>query len=257
MKRLINWINSLKGRKEIDTNKLPSQGYFYEPDFKIWIKKVEVVDILEYEKQYVNDIAVALQLIKAIVKKYTILSKKYTFENIKSIDIIFIFLEIVRFTNGKTMKIEYYNDITGKTEFVEFGVNSFNYFNVPKQSKECFDKKTKEFVVDGYKYSIPSIGVETSLTQFLIEKSWSPDVEKYNSYEYNFMYFLGNKHTLTFSEIDNLIEIFNNDIDDVEKEKINKIVEQFRGFSKYLLKDNNNKLVEINNKLDLSTVWKS
>ena len=69
------------------------------------------------------------------------------------------------------------------------------------------------------------------------------------------MYFLGNKKRLTFAEIDNLIEIFNTDMSDEEKEKVQNTVEQFRGFAKYMIKDNS-RVIEINNRIDLEKVWK-
>jgi transposase len=255
MKIIFDWLDSIKGRKEINVKTLPSQGIFYEKDFKIWIKKVKIEDILEYEKLYINDIAIVLTLIKKIVQNYTSMPSKYVFDDIKSTDIIFLFLEIVRMSTGRGIKIEYYNDISGVNELLEFTPNNFSYFNIPENLKKTFNKDTKEFVIGGYRFSIPSIGIETSLTQYLVEKSYSKDVEKYNNYAYDFMYFLGNKKRLTFAEIDNLIEIFNTDMSDEEKEKVQNIVEQFRGFAKYMIKDNS-RVIEINNRIDLEKVWK-
>ncbi len=255
MKVIFDWLNTIKRRKEIDVKTLPSQSIFYNSDFRIWIKKVAVEDIVEYEKLYVNDIAVVLNLVKSIVRKYTTLSKDYIFEDIKSIDVVFLFLEIVSYTINKPIKIEYYNDIAGVQESIEFSSSKFNYFTITDITKSKFDMDKKEFIIDGYGFSIPSIGIETSLTQYLIEKSYKPDADKYNKYEYNFMYFLGNKKLLTFAEIDNLIEIFNNDLDKEEKIKISKIIEQFKGFSKYSIKSNN-RIIEVNNKIDLSKIWK-
>jgi hypothetical protein len=255
MKVIFDWLDRIRKRKEIVIKSLPSQGIFYNADFRLWIKKASVEDILEYEKLYTNDIAVVLSLVKNIVRKYTTMPSKYTFEDIKSIDVVFIFLQIVSYSQNKTIKIEYYNDVTGKQEFVDFTPDKFNYFNLTDLLKDSFNIDTKEFTIEGYRYSIPSIGIETSLTHYLIEKSQAPNSQIYNTYDYNFMYFLGNKKLLTFSEIDNLIEIFNNDMDDSEKARINNIIERFKGFSKYSVK-NNNKVVEINNKIDLGSIWK-
>ncbi len=256
MKNIFNWLDSLKGRKELPIKSLPSQGIFYANDFKLWIKKVKVEDILEYEKLYTSDISVVLVLIKKIVQLYTTLPSKYTFDDIKSTDIIFIFLEIVRFTTNRAVKIDYYNDISGISESIELVPDNFNYFDVPKALKNTFNPETKEFIVDGYKFSVPSIGIETSLTQFLVEKSYATDIEEYNNYAYDFLYFLGNKSRLTFAEIDNLIEIFNKDMSDEEKTKVNNIVNSFRGFAKYVIKDKN-RVIEVNNRIDLEKVWKS
>src|ERR1035437_4148128 len=245
MNVIFDWFNQIKGRKQIDINKLPSQGIFYNTDFKLWIKKVNIQDVLEYESLYTNDITIVLSLIKKIVQRYTTLPKNYLFDDIKSVDIIFIFLEIVRWTTNKSLTVEYYNDITGAVEIIEFTPENFHYFMIPQTS---FSTESKEFVIDGYRFSIPSIGIETSVTQFLIEKSYATDADRYNHYEYNFMYFLGNKKRLTFNEIDNLIEIFNNDLSIEEKDKINNIISKFRGFAKYTLKDGN-RLIDINNRI--------
>ena len=43
-------------RIKIDTKILPSQGLFYKPDFEINIKKASKEDILDYEKNYINNI---------------------------------------------------------------------------------------------------------------------------------------------------------------------------------------------------------
>ncbi len=255
MKVIFDWFDAIRGRKEIIVGNLPSRGIFYDNDFKIYIKKVEIEDILEYEKLYKNDLSVALSLIKNIVKKHTILPKKYAFFDIKSIDIVYIFLEIVSLSTNKKIKISFYDDLTGEEELVDFDEQSFNYFEIPEQLQKTFDNNTKEFVIDGFKFSIPSIGVETSLGKFLLDKAYSPDADKYNGYEYNFMYFIGNKKILTFSEIESFIEVFNLDIGDEQKEKINKIVDQFNGFSKYTIKSND-KVVELSSKIDLSRIWK-
>ena len=66
---------------------------------------------------------------------------------------------------------------------------------------------------------------------------------------------LGHKNFISFDEIDNLIEIFNFDLDDDEKQKIKKIIEIFLPLQKYsLIKDN--KVIEINSKIDLGNIWK-
>src|ERR1035437_2244498 len=161
MKIISDWIDALKGRRELDVKLLPSQGIFYKKDFKIWIKKVKREDILEYEKLYTNDITVVLVLIKKIVAKYTSLSADYIFDDIKSSDITFIFLEIVRLSTDKEIKIDYYNDVVGAQEIIEFKPDNFNYFKVPEKLRKTFNDESKEYLIDGYRFSIPSIGIET------------------------------------------------------------------------------------------------
>jgi hypothetical protein len=79
-------------QKKIDKSKLPSQGLFYKDDFFIFIKKAKEDDIKEYEKNFVkNNLAVIIQKVKQIVENNIILSKGYIFEDIKSIDVVFLF----------------------------------------------------------------------------------------------------------------------------------------------------------------------
>jgi hypothetical protein len=118
-----------------------------------------------------------------------------------------------------------------------------------------YNKKDKEFDIDGYKYTLPSIGVENSLTNYLISKSNKKGAIKYNSYNYSFTYFLGKKNVVSFPEIDNLIQIFNFDMDDNEIKKVNSIVNTFLPIQKYSLKKGND-IIDINSKINLEKIWK-
>lgn len=243
-------------QKKVDAKILPSQGLFYRDDFEIWVKKADVGDIIEYEFNYIkDDLGIVLTRLKRIVEKNTILSSGYTFSDIKSIDIVFIFLEIVKLTKNKPISISYYNDEIGKDDLIEFGKNSFNYFKIGENLMKYYDKNEKVFIVDGYKYSLPSIGIENCLTNFLVDKQYDSDALKYNGYDYNFMNFLGNKNIITFAEIDNLIQIFNFDLDDSEKSKISKVCKMFSYLQKYSLRKGN-RVIDINSKIDLEKIWK-
>ena len=121
--------------------------------------------------------------------------------------------------------------------------------------KKYYDKELKCFTIDGYKYSLPSIGIESSLTNFLIYKSNHPDAHLYKDYFYDFTYFLSDKNELAFSEIENLIQVFNYDLDRNELKKVKKIVSIFSPIQKYsLIKDG--KVIDINSKIDLEKIWK-
>ena len=73
-----------------------------------------------------------------------------------------------------------------------------------------WNKDEKCFNLNGYKYSLPSIGVESSLTSFLIDKSYGDHSEKYSKYSYSFVYFLNNKQTkLRFNQTILIIWDFN------------------------------------------------
>jgi len=248
--------NILNIQKKIEVNQLPSQGFFYKNDFKIWIKKAKIEDIVEYEYQYEKeDLGLVINRVKKIVEKNIILSEGYTYYDIKSIDIVFLFFEIVKFTNNKQINITFYNDILGKDDTIQFNHQTFNYAKLSEETMKSYNQIEKEFLIDGFRYSIPSIGVENSLTKFLISKSYQPNADDYNHYYYDFLYFLGNKSTLTFEEIDNLIQIFNFDLSDDDLKKIKKIVKTFSNIGKYSLKKDQ-KIIDVTAKIDLEKIWK-
>ena len=248
--------NIVSGYRRIDKTKLPSQGYFYPKDFEIKVKKATDEDIIDYEYNFNSEnILDVIESIKKIVTKNTYFSKDYKFEDIKSIDIVFIFLEIVKFTTSRDIEIEYFNDDLGKKESIKFDIENFNYFNLNKFTKNYLPKDCS-FLIDGYKFAMPSVGVENSLTQYLFSVSNVPGSEKYSDYSYDFLFFLGKKNNLTFEEVENLVTIFNFDIDDVEKEKIQSIIKKFISIIDYNLKVNNS-LVDVKSRLDFEAIWKT
>ncbi len=256
----MNFLNLLKSllnlQKKIDTKILPSQGLFYKNDFEIIIKKADVADIIEYELDYIkDDIGIIIKKVKKIVQKNIILTHGYKFDDLKSIDIIFVFLEIVKFTKGESIKVNYFDEDRGKEDIIEFSNTYFNYFKVDENIKKHYDSENKCFTIDGFKYSLPAIGVETSLTNFLLFKSNHPDAHLYKDYFYDFTYFLSDKNELSFNEIENLIQVFNHDLDKNDIKKVKKIVSIFSSIQKYSL-IKNGKVIDINSKIDLEKIWK-
>lgn len=255
----MNLINILRGvlnyKKKIDIKRLPSQGLFYNDDFQLFIKKAEIEDIIEYESKYVkDDLNVIIEQLKNIVKKNCIFSNDYEFNDLKSIDIIFLFIEIVKYTKGRPIDLVYFNYESGKNDIIEFSSDYFNYFELDNLIPN-YDNESKQFIIDDFKFSLPSIGIENSITNFLLSKTKKKDIEKYNYYSYDFMFFLGNKRNITFNEIDNLIYIFNFDIDEDTKKKIKKIIKKFLPFQKYSLKKGN-RIIDIDSKINLEIIWK-
>jgi hypothetical protein len=254
---LINLFkNLLNLQKKLDIDKLPSLGLFYKNDFKVYIKKADIQDIIEYEYKYdSDDLGSVINKLKAIVEKNTIFSEGYNFKDIKSIDVVFIFLEIVRFSKGKAIKLYYIDDEYGSEEEIEFGSTYFNYFELDKDLKKLYDEENRQFIIDDYKYTLPSIGIENCLTNYLISKSDDPNAARFNKYNYDFTFFLGDKKTISFSEINNLIQIFNFDMEDSEIKKVKNIVKMFQPIQRYSLR-RGNKIIEINSKIDLEKIWK-
>lgn len=243
-------------QKKIDKSILPSQGLFYKDDFQISIKKANMEDIIEYEYGYnKEDLGIVLGRLKRIVEKNTILSSPYTFSDIKSIDIVFLFLEIAKWTNNRPISVTYFNNEIGRDDLVEFGKDSFNYFHIDEKVMEFYDKKNKNFLINGYRYTLPSIGVENSLTAYLVSKQSDPDAKRFNDFSYDFINFLDDRNKLTFSEIDNLIQIFNFDLEKSEISKIKKVCKMFLNLHRYSLKKGD-KVIDINSKIDLEKIWK-
>ena len=241
---------------EIDKSKIPSQSLFYKDDFIIKIKKAEKSDIKEYEEYFIKeDLVSIIDKVKTIVEKNLILSKSYLFEDLKSIDVVFIFLEIVKLTTGKKIKINYIDEVEDRLETIEFDDKNFNYFKLDKNIIEFYNSIEKYFHISGYIYTLPSIGVENSLNLFLIMKSDTIDIQKYSKLGFEFTYFLSDKNFLTFQEIENLIEIFNFDMEEEEKIKVKNIIKTFEPLQKYSL-IKNGKVIDINSKIDLEKIWK-
>ena len=108
--RLTNFIRRIFiKKKKVEIKNLPSQGLFYKDDFNISIKRVNIKEITEYENNYDREnLGLVLGRLKKIVENNIVISKGYSFKHIKSIDVIFIFLEIVRFTKEKPVQLEYF-----------------------------------------------------------------------------------------------------------------------------------------------------
>ena len=167
---LLNLVkNLLNIQKKVEKRFLPSQGLFYKDDFEISIRKAEQNDINEYEVDFIKDnLGLIIYKVKKIVEKNIVLTKEYTFEDLKSIDVVFLFLEIVKFTKGKSIKIDFINEMTGKPDTVEFSSEYFNYFKLNDNLINDYNKELNCFEIDGYKFSLPTIGIENCLTNFLI-----------------------------------------------------------------------------------------
>jgi hypothetical protein len=243
-------------QKKIDIKKLPSQGLFYKNDFEISIRKADVGDIIEYEFNFDREnLVLMINKIKKIVESNTIIKNGYSFNDIKSIDIVFLFIEIVKFTKGKTIEVEYFNDLTGRLDKITFDSTYFNYFTIDDKLMKYYDSENKYFIINGYRFSPPSIGIENTLTNYLVDKQYSSDAEKYSEYSYDFTFFMGDKSHLSFNEIENLIQIFNYDIDENEIKKIADVIKKFIHFQKYSLRKGD-RVIDISSKLDLEKIWK-
>ncbi len=240
----------LTERKTIDVRQLPSQGYFYPTDLTLSIRKAEFWDILEYESNIDRtNLLKSIECIKSVVEKCVILGSGYTYGHLKSVDIIFIFLEVVKFTNGKDIMVRF-TDGYGKDREVPFGPEYFNYFDFsPFMSK--YSPETREMLMEGYRFSFPSIGVENSLTRYISSRK---DASEFKNIVFDFIFFLSGRHDLEDHEIENLIQIFNSDLDELERKKVSSIISKFSTITSYSLRVDGVK-VEMKSNINLENIW--
>lgn len=250
-KKLIENLKIFSRKKEfknLTLNDLPSMGYFYDDNFKVHISKATEEDIENFKENYKPDTLNSLFSISEVVQKNILLPKGYSYKHLSSIDVVFIFFEIVRFTKEEPIYINL------PSYSVEFTPNNFKYFDVNEELKKFYNKDKKAFIIDGYSYSIPSIGVENSITKFLTICYYNNELDKYSDKNYDFLFFLNKRVELTTKEIINLIEIFNDDMEDEEVEKVKNIINMFEDFTTYRLYNKNGSIIKMNN-LNLERVW--
>ena len=220
-KGILDILSSITSEeKTINIKDLPTQGYFYPSDFRIKIKKASKEDILEYNYNYIKDnLGVILYEIYKIVEKNTSIIG-YSYNDIKRNDIIYVFFEIVKFTTNKDILIPL-DEYLGAETSIKLNNKTFNYFDYESLGCE-YSEKTREFLKHGYRFSMHSIGVENCVIDYIYKK----EMEGINTenYTYDFLFFLGNKSYLTDDEIENLITIFNFELDSKEIKKVSDIV---------------------------------
>ena len=218
----------------IDVTELPSMGMFYPQDFTITYKKATDDDISQYESKYIiDDYITILSIIKLVVNANIKLSNNYKFEQIKSIDMLYLFLSIVKYTKGKDISMSYDN-----TDII-FNQENFKYFNIPLKYNNAYDSNTLEFVYDGFRYSLPSSGAEGSISRFISDMHRVGRLAEFENSSYDFMYFLGGRTQLNNNEIENLLSIFNDEMTPSDMNIISMLIKDFKGLTKYSLMYNN------------------
>lgn len=248
LSNLLKGLFNRKIFKKIDLTKLPSQGIFYSDGFDISIKKATIEDISYYKDNYQDDPLSIIGLIKEIVKTNSVVSDGFSFDDISSIDIVYIFFEIVSLTKGDDIWINY----VGRS--ILFNSDHFNYFELDDDLMDKYDPTSKEFNIEGFKFRLPSIGIESSVTDFIKESAINGSLGKFSDKSYDFMYFLGNRNSLDYNEVENLITIFNDELGNSEKDIVTKIINDFSSFSRYSLKSDDGEILEMGD-LDLSRIW--
>jgi hypothetical protein len=237
-------FNKKKKQYSVNIKKLPSQGYFYPEDLEIFIEKGDIDDQLKYYHGIDNsNIFGVISTIKSILQNriefnYTF----FKFDNLRAIDVFFLFVEFVKYTTDKKI---FFSGI-------EFNSENFVYFNF-KQFQENYNVSKKGFIFGEWAFSLPSIGIETSLTKFSYEISIKGKSDEYKDKNYNLIYFLGDKINLTYESMINLIELFE-DLTEEHQGEINDIVNKFSKSGLYFLIEMGKKSVRVNPNM-LKDVW--
>jgi len=223
---ILKSIEIFKTTKKIDITKLPSRGFFYDKDFFIKIKKVESDDILYYKNYFKPDNPVIIiELIKQIVKKNTFYPKGYSFDDVRSVDVVYLFFKLIEYTTKAPLYLSHINPLTGTIDKIPVTDLNFKYFD-PSNEYKLVDG---EFISkSGFKFRIPSIKVEDTLTKFITLKYYMGKRE-YMDANYDFIYFLGKKNNVSDQEIETLLDIFS----EMDRDEISTIVEDFKPFARY------------------------
>ncbi len=247
--KVIKSIFKSKSYVEVKLNELPSMGIFYPDDFSIKIKKASEEDISTYDSKYIDGNFMSIFMgVKYVVKENIKLPTGYSFNHVVSIDVLYLFLEIVKHTTSKEIVI-----MSSNGEKIKFCSDNFNYFDIKDEYEKIFDESNKEFVYKGFKYSLPSVGAESCIARFMYEMSIDNKLDKYADSNYDFLYFLGGKTHLSNDEILNLITIFNDEMPVKDRKSINRIVEEFRPLSKYTIKTKTG-VIPLDG-IDLKHIW--
>lgn len=239
-----NMFRFRKKYKRLDIETLPSQNLFYPSDIKLYIKRASKSDINVFKDYYKGgDVISILSAIKYIVEHNIKLNKKYSYKDILSTDMLYIFFQIVSYTKDEPIVIYYDNDIE-----LELNEYTFNYFDTAEYDK-YYNEEKKCFEIDGYQYSLPTNGIEDAVTEFIYKNH-----KEYTGYDYKFQYFLTDKNEITHDEIVNLLEIFNYDMKSSQIEKIDNIVDEFSPFINYSLITPNDIIIPLDG-VDLEFIW--
>lgn len=209
----------------VDIKFLPSQGYFYPKNIKITLYRGSSEDYNYFTKNIENsNFFGIIETIKIILKRRIDLKpSNFNFDNIKAIDIFYLFLEFIKLTTGH--KIFFSS--------VEFCSDNFMYFDFEKFT-DNYNKKSREYIFNGWKFSLPSIGIETSLNRFSYDITIKGDLKKFQNSNYNLIYFLGHVSTLDYDQMINIVYTMD-DLSKEDEEYINSIVDMFSNVGIYLL----------------------
>tara|TARA_R110000772_G_C13305840_1_gene439332 strand:- start:4107 stop:4892 length:786 start_codon:yes stop_codon:yes gene_type:complete len=237
-------FNKKKNQHSLNVKRLPSQGYFYPDDLEIYIEKGNIDDQIVYYHGIDNsNIFGFISTIKSILsKKIEFNYTDFTFDRLRAIDVFFIFIEFVKYSTNKKI---FFSGI-------EFCHENFVHFNF-NQFEDQYNREDLSFTFNEWMFSLPSIGIETSLSKFSYEISIKGQSDEYKDKNYNLIYFLGDKTELSYEGMVNLVELFE-DLDKEHQNQINSIVEKFSKAGLYFLIEMGKKSIRVNPTM-LKEIW--
>lgn len=242
-------------KKKLDKLKLPSQSLFYDDGFEVYVEKCKPEYIKEYKTNFdLSDIAPILKRMTRVIIDHTTYSEGYSYRDIISIDLVFIFLEIVNHTKGSPIILHHYDDVSDVIVPIEIGTHTFEYHKYSDGIMKRYNKVDKCFNLNGYMISLPSTGIEEDLTGFLSSISAIPGSEKFNGYDYNFLYVMGTETELSVKKMVDIINIFNIDITNEEKKNLKNAVNKVKSIQKYTIR-HNGESIPLSSKLDLLNIF--
>ena len=233
------------GIYNIDINKLPSQGYFYPDDLEIYLQKGNIDDHIIYHQgigKYSNVFGFISTIKHILSNRVRFNLPDFSFNKVRAIDIFFIFIIFIKHTTGKKI---YFNNI-------EFKCDNFIYFNFSRYI-ENYNNVGKTFDFGEWSFSLPSIGIETSLSEFSHEIRIRGLSDIYKNRNYNFIYFLGSRTSVGYENMINIIELFE-DLSNDNQNEVNDIVNKFEKSGLYYLVELDVESLRVN-PLSLKEIW--
>lgn len=247
-------LSSFKKEKRfnITNDMLPTRGIFYPENIEISVTKASEETIKMYNSEISktnDDINLLLHLINKVVENHIIV-KNSTYHNLKSLDLLYLFIYIVRITTEKPYMVKYElpNKTTGEIELNE---ENFMYMSLDRISShfDFYNKEKKQIILNnGFMFSLPSIGIETKIVEFI-----RANEDKFEFNDLNFIYFMGNGNDVSFEEIENVIISFE-ELDSETYIEIRDFVHVYEEEQRFkLLKDN--VFVDLKSGLHFNDLW--
>jgi hypothetical protein len=244
---IVELTELLHDTKVVDNSVLPSRGLFYPDDFIITLKAADGAAIEKYKKIISeNNFDKLSEFISYSLKKFVSMSDGYSHNDIKIIDNLYIMLMIAKLTKGDDVMCRIYNQQTADVEYVPFDENSFAYYDFNKK----FAVGDRRLNYKGYYLTIPSIGVQNSIINYVREKKELGQDTDWNFFAYS----VGNLTKMTYDEIENYLDIFDDGLTDDDTAVISEGVKLLLNEVMYAVKYNG-KEYDLTRVLDFENIF--